>query len=207
AADAPLDLVADRADGVDALAGRVVELPVQILLAGEVRAGVAAAHGDAHVGGLDGVEGEDLRLLGGDVDAHLFHRLDGGGVDLVGRCRSGGADFDAVAREVGEPPSGHLGAAGIVDADEEHRRLVRHGDDPFLQRSPTVWRQSTGRTWSGFSEFWGAEEAASPQAHVDEADQDRDLDERADDARERLAGGRAEGRDRDGDGELEVVAR
>ena len=49
--DAQVDLVADLADGVDALAGGVVELPVLVALAGEDRAGVAAAHGDHHVGG------------------------------------------------------------------------------------------------------------------------------------------------------------
>ena len=35
ALDAAPDLVADRADGVDALPGRVVELPVLVALAGE----------------------------------------------------------------------------------------------------------------------------------------------------------------------------
>ena len=41
---------------------------------------------------------------------------------------------------------------------------------------------------------------------VDEGDEHGHLDERADDAGERLAGGDAEGGDRDRDGELEVVA-
>ena len=52
-----------------------VELPVLVALAREDRAGVAAAHGDDDVGGLDGVGGEDLRALGGDVDAVLGHGL------------------------------------------------------------------------------------------------------------------------------------
>ena len=45
-------------------AGRVVERPVLIPLAGVVGAGVPAAHGDHHVGGLYGVGGQDLGLLG-----------------------------------------------------------------------------------------------------------------------------------------------
>ena len=54
------DLVADRPDRLDVLAGRVVELPVLIALAGVERAGVAAAHGDDDVGVLDGLIGEHL---------------------------------------------------------------------------------------------------------------------------------------------------
>ena len=50
AEDALLDVVTDRADGVHPLAGRVGELPVEVLLAGVVRALVAATHRDHHVG-------------------------------------------------------------------------------------------------------------------------------------------------------------
>ena len=45
-----LDLVSDRADVVERLPGRVVELPVEVPLAGVERAGVAAAHRDHDVG-------------------------------------------------------------------------------------------------------------------------------------------------------------
>ena len=74
--DAAADLVADRADGVDAEAGGVVELPVLVALAGEQRAGVTAAHRDDDVGGADDLVGPRLRVLGGDVDADLGHRVD-----------------------------------------------------------------------------------------------------------------------------------
>src|SRR3712207_1280209 len=43
ALDQDLDLVPDRADGLDALAFRVLKLPVQVPLAGKDGAGVAAA--------------------------------------------------------------------------------------------------------------------------------------------------------------------
>jgi hypothetical protein len=48
--DSGLDLVADGSYGVDSLAGGVVELPVEVALAGEVGAFVAAAHGDDDIG-------------------------------------------------------------------------------------------------------------------------------------------------------------
>src|SRR5665647_3545976 len=98
--DPGLDLVADGAYGVDALAGRVGEHPVLVPLAGVERAGVAAAHGDDHVRGDDGFGGEDLGLLGGEVDALLEHRLTDGGVDRLGGRRAGGQYVDAAFAEV-----------------------------------------------------------------------------------------------------------
>ena len=56
---------------------------------------------------------------------------------------------------------------------------------------------------------WGGglgEAAAQGQRDVDQGDEDRDLDERADDTGKGLAGGGAVGGDRDGDGQFEVVA-
>ena len=58
-----LDVVADGSDGGDVLAGGVVERPVFVALAGEDRAGVAAAHGDDDVGGLDDLVGPGLGEL------------------------------------------------------------------------------------------------------------------------------------------------
>src|SRR5690606_27482441 len=82
--DARADLVTDRADGVDPLPGGIVELPVLVALAGEDGAGVAASHRDHDVRRLHGFGGQHLRLLAGDVDADLAHRLDGDRVDLTG---------------------------------------------------------------------------------------------------------------------------
>src|SRR4051812_22326672 len=59
--DALFDLVPDAADYFDALACRIVEDRVFVALAGEVRAGVAAAHGDGDVGFLHGPGAEDRR--------------------------------------------------------------------------------------------------------------------------------------------------
>ena len=56
---------------------------------------------------------------GAQVDADLGHGLDDGRVDVVGRGGAGGADDDPVAGVVGEQGGGHLGAAGVVDADEQ----------------------------------------------------------------------------------------
>ena len=59
--------------------------------------------------------------------ASVQQRLDDGRVDRVGRRGSRRADLDAVAREMGQVGRGHLRAAGVVDADEQDGRLVRHG--------------------------------------------------------------------------------
>ena len=128
--DAGPDLVADRAYGVHALAGRVVELPVLVALAREDRTGVAAAHRDHHVGLPHRVGGEQLRRTGGDVDAVLGHRGDRGRVHLVGRRRAGREDLDPVAGEMLQVARGHLRAPGVVHADEQHGGTVRHGPSP-----------------------------------------------------------------------------
>jgi hypothetical protein len=92
----------------DTAAGWVLQLPVQVALAGEDGAGVAATHGDDHVRLADRIDGEGLRRLGGNIDADFGHGLDGGWVDLVAGIGAGGADFDAVAGQVGQPGGGHL---------------------------------------------------------------------------------------------------
>lgn len=125
--DAATDFVADGAHSIEALPGWVVELPVEVPLAGEDGADVAAAHGDDDIAGLDGVSGEDLGFLVGEVDAFFAHGFDYHRVDGVGRGRSGGADFDGVVGEVSEIAGGHLGAAGVVDANEQDAGLVGHG--------------------------------------------------------------------------------
>ena len=55
-AHAPLNLIAEGVYRLDALHGWIVEFPVEVGLAGEVGADVAAAHGDDH-GGRFGVFG------------------------------------------------------------------------------------------------------------------------------------------------------
>jgi len=60
----------------------------------------------------------------GDVDAVFGHCGDGDRVELVGGLRAGRQNRDAVAGEVGEVAGGHLGAASVVYADEQHARPV-----------------------------------------------------------------------------------
>jgi hypothetical protein len=106
--------------------------------AGEHRAGVAAAHGDHDVGGADDLVGPGLGELGADVDAPFSHRLDGGGVDLAGRFRAAGPADRAVAGKVLEEPERHLGAPGVVRAQEQHRRepVVGLALDPGQRAQP-----------------------------------------------------------------------
>jgi hypothetical protein len=119
-ADAMFDFIADGPDVVDVLAGRVVEISVEISLAGHDRAGVATAHRDDDVSGVDDLIGPRLGVIAGDVDADLGHGRDGGRID--GRPRLGAArpGDGPVTGEALEEAQGHLGAAGVVDAQEQH---------------------------------------------------------------------------------------
>src|SRR2546423_15299107 len=72
------------------------------------------------MGGAHDFGGPGLAVLAGDVDTAFGHRSDGGGVDL-------GAGFGAVrpgnrgaCGEMLEEAEGHLGAAGVVDTQEQH---------------------------------------------------------------------------------------
>src|SRR5215211_7066958 len=72
--DTGVDVVADPADDLDRLAGRVLELPVLIALARIDRAGIPTTHSDDHISGPDELVGQRLGELPGQVDAHLIHR-------------------------------------------------------------------------------------------------------------------------------------
>src|SRR5690625_1517089 len=100
--DTCLDLVADRSYVGDRLACGVVELPVEVLPAGVDRAGVATAHGDDDVGGAYDVVGQRFGELLGDVETHLGHGCDDGGVELVGGLRAGRAYVNTALRVVVE---------------------------------------------------------------------------------------------------------
>src|SRR6478752_1705829 len=68
-ADAPIDLVADPAHGLEVLTGGIVELPVFVPLPRVDRADVAAAHRDHDVGGSHELVGQRLGELLAHVDA------------------------------------------------------------------------------------------------------------------------------------------
>src|SRR5205085_863965 len=106
--------------------GRVVELPVEVLLAGDDRTGVAAPHRDHDVGLPDRVVGQELRPLGGEIDVELGHRRDDGRVERAGGRAPGGPDVDATRGVAVEQRRGHLRATGVVDADEEHGGAIGH---------------------------------------------------------------------------------
>ena len=91
-ADACVDVVADGPDLVEGLTGGVGELPLEVALAGEDRAGVSSAHGDHDVSGRDGDGGQAFGELAGQVDPDLVHDLTYCGVDLVGGFGPGGGD-------------------------------------------------------------------------------------------------------------------
>src|SRR5690606_525668 len=96
------------------------------------------------------------------VDAFLGHGLDGDRVDLVARLGAPGADVDRAVGEGAGVAGGHLGAAGVVDADEEDDGLVGHQGSVLVvvrgNRSVTIarpmappisWAQMKGRAEVG----------------------------------------------------------
>src|SRR5204863_3424641 len=69
-------LVAGPADGLDRLVLGIRQVPVDVPLAGDVGARVAAAHGHDDVGAPGELVREALWLAAGQVDAELAHDLD-----------------------------------------------------------------------------------------------------------------------------------
>src|SRR5438309_1812525 len=70
------DLLPQPSDLVDRSTAGVGEVPVDVALARDVRAGVSAAHGDHDVRPSRELGGEELRPPTGEVDALLTHHLD-----------------------------------------------------------------------------------------------------------------------------------
>ena len=138
--DAVADLVADGADGVDALAGGVVERPVLVALAGEDRAGVAAAHRDDDVGGPDDLVGPRLRVSSAAMSMPTSAIAStAAGLTSVGRLGAAGADDDAVAGEVVRASRRPSGSA---------RRCARRRTGPGGRGSghrSASWRCGCGR--------------------------------------------------------------
>jgi hypothetical protein len=118
--NAMLDFVADGAGFLERTALGVEERPVLAAEAGNVGALVATAHGEEHGGGARELLGELLRRCVGEVDADLAHDVDHAGMDPLGglgACRDS-ARQGRVGQLI-EEGSGHLRAAGVVDAGED----------------------------------------------------------------------------------------
>ena len=84
-------------------------------------------------------------MLVADVDVDFAHRRNGDGVDLVGGFGAGGEDLDPVTGEVLKPACGHLGAPGVVDADEQHGRLSVIGSSSVHVSCAPVLGQDKGQ--------------------------------------------------------------
>ena len=99
---------------VERLAGGVGEVPVDVALAGDEGALVAAAHRDHDVGLCGELAGEQLRGAVGEVDAELAHHLDDFGVNVVGGGGAGRERLVAAAGGALEQRLAHLGAPGVL---------------------------------------------------------------------------------------------
>ena len=116
------DVVPDRADLVDRPALRIGQVPVDVALARDVRARVAAAHRHDDVGLLASSSVSRARDAVGEVDAELAPSTS----TTSGWTRSPGvvpaeAASCAAAGGALEERLAHLRAAGVVQADEQRR--------------------------------------------------------------------------------------
>src|ERR1700757_3602948 len=124
--DAVVDFVSYRSNSFQRLARGIGQKPFLVAASGEDRASVAAAHGDHYVSGFEHVVSPAFRLLGGDVDTLFCHRGDGCCVYLIGWFGAARVDRCLIAGVVCEESHGHLGAARVVGAKEEHSWFRHH---------------------------------------------------------------------------------
>jgi hypothetical protein len=117
--DSATDLVSYGSHDLDRLTGWILELPVDVVLARNVGAFVAAAHGHDDVGPLHVLPVEGVRLLPGEVDVELAHRFDDCPVDARGGPATCRASAVSVGRDALEERLRHLASARVLDADEE----------------------------------------------------------------------------------------
>src|SRR6516165_2755556 len=146
--DAKVDFVSYRSNSFQRLARGIGQQPFLVAATREDRAHVATAHGDHYVSGFEHVVSPAFRLFRGDVDTLFCHRGDSCGVYMIGGFGAARVDRCLIPGVVGEESHGHLGAAGVVGAKEEHGWCRHHVLD--LAVSAPV-------TWSGLPQLGQAE--------------------------------------------------
>src|SRR5579862_1958408 len=117
--NAGVDLVPDLPNLRGGLTSRVFELPIEVALAWNERAFVAAPHGDHQVRLLGEFAGQELRGAAGEVDVDLVHDIDHLGMNLRGRRRARRKGVVPAARGLVEQGAAHLRTARVLAADEE----------------------------------------------------------------------------------------
>ena len=75
---------------------------------------------------MKGIVGQGFGQLAREVYAKLGHHRDDDRMHLLGGQRPGGVNCHPVAGLAGEEGRGHLGAAGVLNADEEHAGPIGH---------------------------------------------------------------------------------
>jgi hypothetical protein len=117
----PINLVSDLTDGIDRLAGWIGEVPINVALARDVGTFVAASHRYHEVGPFGKLPPESGRGAVGEVDPDLIHNLDDLRMHAVGRSRARGQRVVPVACGSFKQGLAHLGAPGVLAADEQDR--------------------------------------------------------------------------------------
>lgn len=103
----------DGTDGVHALTGGILELPVLVALAGEDRAAVTAAHVDDHVRVPHCLGGQHLGVLCGNIDALFRHYHQGN--ETVPTVVTADGHFVAKGAETYDRAKAIIGRATPVD--------------------------------------------------------------------------------------------
>ena len=75
--------IADWADSIKSMPGRVVKLPVEVAFAGEEWTGVPTTHDDHDIASLDSVGIENFRFLFGKIDTFFAHGFNDGRIDRI----------------------------------------------------------------------------------------------------------------------------
>jgi len=115
---------------------------------------VPAAHGDHDIGGQQEFLGPRFGELSGDVDPGFGHGGADAGNAAGGGLGSAGADDSPVPHQVGEPAKGHLGAARVVHAREQHGGDSPGSLDPGMREGPQTLAAHRREICSAFVITW-----------------------------------------------------
>src|SRR5712692_38946 len=119
---AGVDVVSYGADFSERPIRGIGEIPVDVSLARDVRALIAAPHGDNDIGPLGQIVGEFLGAIARNIDADFAHRIGDHRVDMLRRTRARRARLEPAVGRALKQRVAHLGPTSVLLADEEDLR-------------------------------------------------------------------------------------